>query len=148
MYTELFSEAHAVLAHQYVAGATTEQNTPWINMAHYHRLAICVHVQVVGVTVDMDVEISTSGDGAGENVFTLDSATQLVAADDNTFVIFEIPSEKLGKPTGAPAENYDWVRLEFTPSGAATASIVVYGIEPRFSPVPLTLVDEVVRVGA
>lgn len=140
-YTENFSEANKVLAHDFGVGVTTEQNSAWIQMSLYHRLAVVIHALVVGTTFDVDIEIAT--DASGSNLFTLYRATQLVAADDNNLIIFEIRGEKLGHPTGAPAENYDFVRVEITPSGAATYSSIIYG-NGRYQPATLTLVDEVI----
>lgn len=143
-YTELFGENFAPLVHVYGAAVTTEQNTVWIQVAKYHRIAIVLHALVVGTTLDLDVEVATDDQATG--LWTLPDKTlpQLVAADDNTISVIEIRTDELGKPTGAPSENYDWLRVEITPSAAATYSLVVYGFVPRFGPIDSTLWDAIV----
>lgn len=141
-YTELFSENAAPLAVFSGSGATTEQNSGYVNVGKYHRIAVVLHAIAVGTTLDLDVEITTDGVSAG--LFTLKSITQLGGSDDGDLVVVEIRTDELGKPTGAPSENYDWVNVEITPSGSSTFSCIVYGLMPRYGAVDSTLWDEVV----
>ena len=137
MYTERFSEAHAPLGKYGSASFNSEQNIGWIDMAKYHRIAVVCHAILVGTSLDIDIEIAT--DDNGSKIHTLKSLTQLSGSDDGDLVVIEIRAEELGKPTGAPASNYSHVRVEITPSGTTAASIIVYGIEPRYAPIDSTL---------
>lgn len=141
-YTELFSENFAPIAFLGAGAGTAEQNSGYVNLAKYHRVAIVLHVITTGTTLDLDVEIATDADAA--NVFTFKHITQLVAADDAEIFVVEIRTDELGKPTGASSENYDWLNVEITPSAAAAYSCVVYGFVPRYGPIDSTLWDEIV----
>lgn len=141
-YTELFGENFAPIAKFSGAAATTEQNSGYVYVGKYHRIAVVYHGILTGTTVDLDVEIATNA--AAANVFTLKSIAQLVSADDGVIVVVEVRSDELGKPTGASSENYDFLNVEITPSGAATFSCVVYGFVPRFGPIDSSLWDEIV----
>lgn len=142
-YTETFGESHAPLAHMARVGSTTEQNSGYVNVGKYHRIAVVLHALVVGTTLDIDIEVAN--DNAAANVFTLKHITQLVAADDDVVVVIDIRGDELGKPSGATGQNYDWLNVEVTPSGASTFSCIVYGIVPRFEPVDATLWHEQVH---
>lgn len=143
MYTENFSEAHALLDKMGSASETGTADSGYFSMANYHRIAIVLHAIQVTTTLDVDIEIAT--DNAATGVFTLKSITQLTADDDGAVVVIEVRAEELGKPSGASSYNYDWVNVELTASGAATYSLLVYGIEPRYSPVSATPYAEVVN---
>lgn len=140
--TENFAEYAAPLAKLGATAATTEQNTAWINLSKYHRAAIVLHVIGVGTTLDMDIEIAT--DDAATGLFTFKSITQLDSEADGDIVVVDVRADELGKPSGASAENYDWLRVEITPSGSSAFSCVVYGLEPRYAPIDQTLWAEAV----
>jgi hypothetical protein len=141
-YTEQFSETHKLLAQVHYSGVTTEQNTSWISMQNYHRAAIVISTSTVATSLDADLEIATDASATG--LFTLKSITQLTSSDDNARVVIELQSEELAKPTGASSKEYDYIRLETTPSGAATYTVTIWGLSPRFAPVGVTEWDEVV----
>jgi len=141
-YTQQFSEYTKLLSHNIYEGVTTEQNTTFVNIKNYRRLAIMIVTLDVGTTLDADVEITTDGVSAG--LHTLKSITQFTSGDDAAKTVIEIRDEELSKPTGASSQEYDWVRVETTPSGAATYTVSVFGIEPRYLPVGVTEWDEVV----
>lgn len=141
-YTEEFSEAHALLDKMGDDNAAAEQNSGYFSMALYHRIAIVLHAVQVTTTLDVDVEIAT--DAAGSDAVTLKSITQLTADDDDAVVVIEIRAEELGNPANTTVMNFDYVNVEVTPVGAATYSLLVYGIEPRYKPVTQTPYDEVV----
>ncbi len=146
MYTEQFAEAHAPLAAFGATAATTEQNSGYVNMANYHRIAVVFYVLQTTTTLDVDVEITTDGVSAG--LFTLKSITQLDSSADDKVVVIEIRAEELGYPVNglntASSTNYDWINIEVTPSGACAFTCLVLGIEPRYAPVDQTLYEEVV----
>ena len=142
-YTKLFSEEAAPLAVFGSAAATTEQNSGYVNLAKYHRIAVVLHAIGVGTTLDMDVEIAT--DAAATDVYTLKSMAQMDSEGDGEIVVVEIRTDELG--TCRPArsgENYDWLNVEVTPSGSCAFSCIVYGLVPRYEPVDSTLWDQVI----
>lgn len=141
-YTELFGENFAPLAKFSGSAVSSEQNSGYVNVGRYHRIAVVLHAILVGTTLDMDIEITTDGVSAG--LFTLKSMTQLDGNDDGSIVVAEIRTDELGKPTGASSENYDYLNVELTPSGNATFSCVVYGFVPRIGPVDASLWTEIV----
>lgn len=142
MYTERFDESAKLLADVGYSGVTTEQNTGFINIANYRRVAVVIKAIAVGTTLDADVEITTDGVSAG--LHTLKSITQLGGSDDAAVVLINIRDEELSKPTGASSKEYDWINIETTPSGSCTYVVLVFGLEPRYSPVGNTDYDEVV----
>lgn len=142
MYTENFSEGHAPLAAFGATAATTEQNSGYVNMSKYHRLAIVFYLLQTTTSFDVDVEITTDGVSAG--LFTLKSATQVGSSGDDVIFVIEIRADELGHPEGAPSENYDWVNIEVTPVGASAFTCIVFGCEPRYAPIDQTLWEQVV----
>ncbi len=143
-YTERFTEGHKVLAAIAYSGVTTEQNTSWISLQNYHRAVVMIICNNVTTTLDADIEVSNTGSGNGTNVFTLKSATQLTSGDDTAKVAFEIRSEELSKPVGASSDEYEFIRVETTPDGSGTYTVIVLGISPRTKPVGVSEWDEVV----
>lgn len=142
-YTEEFAEGHKLLSVNFYSGVTTEQNTTFVSLQNYHRVAILIWASNVTTTLDADVEVSTTG-LADSSLHTLKSITQLTSGDDAARVAIEIQSEELSKPTGAPSVEYDYLRVETTPSGSGTYMVAVIGISPRYKPVGVNEWDEVV----
>lgn len=138
MYTERFSEAHAVLAVLNPAVYAAEQNTGYVSLANYHRVAVVIHTGYLLGDVDVDFEQATTTAGAGAK--TLDTGgkdvTVLGATDDNTVRIIEIRTEEFDVTGG-----FDCLNVELTPALSGIIGVIVYGIVSRFKPVPTTLVD-------
>ena len=141
-YTERFSESHKLLAAVSYDGVTTEQNTSWISMQNYRRVAIVIVTDLVGTDFNADLEISNTGTGAGTNVHTLKSITEITADEAN--VVIELRDEELSKPALATSDEYEFFRLETTPDGACNYVVMIFGIEPRYAPVGVTEWDEVI----
>lgn len=142
-YTELFSEVAAPLAAFGATAATTEQNSGYVNVAKYHRVVVLLYALQTTTTLDVDLEITTDGVSAG--LFTLKSITQLDSGGDDKVVAIELRTDELGKPSGASSENYDWINVEVTPSGASAFTCIVFGLVPRYAPVDQTLWEQVVE---
>lgn len=142
MYTERFSEVHKLLAAVSYDGVSSEQNTSWISMQNYRRVAVIIVTDVVGTDFNADVEVSNTGTGAGTNVHTLKSITEITADEAN--VCIEIRDEELSKPTGATSDEYEFIRVETTPDGTCNYVVLVFGLEPRYAPVGTAEWDEVV----
>lgn len=141
-YTQRFDEYTKLLSKDVYSGVTTEQNTTFVNVKNYRRIAIIIQALAVGTSLDADVEITT--DGVTGGLFTLKSITQLGGSDDSDIVLINIRDEELSKPSGASSEQYDWIRVETTPSGSGTYVVLVLGLEPRFSAVGTTEWDQVI----
>lgn len=141
-YTERFSEVHKLLAAVSYDGVSTEQNTDWLDLSHYHRAAIVIITDVVGTDFNADIEISNTGIGAGTNVHTLKSITQVTADEAN--IVIELRGEELSKPANASSDEYRYFRVETTPDGTCNYVVLVFGISPRYAGVGVSEWDEVV----
>lgn len=126
-----------------LVGVTTEQNTGYVSIANYVRVAILIHALAVGTTLDADVEIATSA--AAANAVTLKSITQLASDDDGAQICIELRPDELSNPaiSGAADDGYQYINLEVTPSGSATVSVQILGV-PRNKGEASTAWDEVV----
>ncbi len=136
-----FAEAFAPFHKSALVAVTTEQNTGYLAIASYQRIAILIHALVVTTTLNIDIEIGTSA--AGANAHTLKSATQRVAADDNKLIVFDIRPDELSNPSGTAIREFTHLNVEVTPDGAATVSVIVLGI-PAYAPADQTLWAEAV----
>lgn len=142
MYTQRFDEYAKLLKDVGYSGVTSAQDTGYVNIANYRRVAIIIKAIAVGTTLDADIEIATDDSATG--VYTLKSITQLEAADDAAVVLVNVRDEELSKPALASSSQYDWINVETTPSGSGTYVVLVFGLEPRYAPVGTTEWDEVV----
>lgn len=138
--TERFDEANAILGVLNPASYSTEQNVGYFNVSGYEEVFVLIQFGVIGTTLDVDVEVARDSDGTG--LLTLDSITQLTT--DNGYVGLSIQAEKLPNPTGGTG-NYDWMRVEVTPSGACLVGVVVFGVNPKYKPVAVTGYDELLH---
>lgn len=139
-FTNRISELLQKLASTYASGATTEQNTSYVDVSKFHRIFVELSVINVGTSLDMDIEVATDTDGG--NLATLKSITQLTEAggDDGSTVVVEIRAEELN----IAGVHHRYLRAEQTPNGAGTWVCHIWGAEPRYAPVPTTALDEVV----
>ncbi|MCK6580352.1 MAG: hypothetical protein L6Q98_19840 [Anaerolineae bacterium] len=135
-----FAENFVPIDKAALVGVTTEQNTGYVSLQNYLRIAILIHALVVTTTLDVDVEIATSD--AGANAYTAKSITQLVAADDGDLIVIDLRPDELNNPSGGAADDgYAYLNVEVTPSGAATVGVVVLGV-PRYKGTPGTEWDQ------
>lgn len=141
-YNERFDEYVKLLADVGYSGVTTEQNTGYINIKNYRRIAIIIKAINVTTTLDADLEITTDGVSAG--LKTLKSITQLTGGDDADCVLINLRDEEMSHPDSASSVEYDWINLETTPSGSATYTVLVFGLDPRSKPVGATEWDQVI----
>lgn len=124
-----FGEEFAVVDTGLFSGVTTEQNTGYVSIADYLRIAIVIHALVVGTTLDVDIEIGTSSGGA--DAVTLKSITQLGASADGAVVVIDVRPDELSNPAGTAVNEFSFLNVEVTPSGSATVSVLVLG-QPRY----------------
>jgi len=143
-YTEQFAEVHYPLANEppdtFAFGAAF--NVGWVSMENYHRIAIVVHIgdMVATSTINMRVMEGLTAAGGTPLAIAGKASTALTAAggDGNEIVVFEIRSEEL-------TPGYTWVNLEVTVAVAdSELSVIYYGIEPRYAPVPTANWSEIV----
>lgn len=138
------TETHELLAVINPATYSSEQSTTWVNVARYDRITVIINAGDIGTSLDADIELAT--DDSGTNLHTLKSITQLTQAggDDNANVAINIVAEELSNPASAPADEYDYLRVETTPSGNCIYGVEVWGYNSRYLPVPTTNIDEIV----
>ena len=142
-YTEQFSEVNAVLETlDSDARAAGNYNTGWVSVSTYHRQAIILNTgdMAQGATLDLIIQEATDVAGAGVLAIAGKAITQLTQAggDGNDTVVIEVRSEEL-------TPGYSFIRAQATVANAAVdMAVIVLGIIPRYPPVPLTNVTEVV----
>ncbi len=137
-YTETFYEVHCPLAKIDPASYAAEQNTARVFVGNYHRFGVLLSVGAIaaGGTLDMDIEQHTASAGGTTKNITGKSITQLTQAggDGNDLVWVEVQCEELDVDGG-----FDYVSVEVTPATAASIfGVVLWGLIPRFPPVPTT----------
>ena len=140
-YTERFSEVAAYLGGINPASYTSEQNSGYVSLANYHRAVIIIHAGVLGQNVDIDIEAAQDTSGTGPGSFDTASKDILLTAttDNNTVSVIEIRTEELDIAGGD-----DCINVEATPAGAsAIFGVQIWGLVPRFAPVPTTTLDSV-----
>src|SRR3990167_3785639 len=138
--TERFDEANAILGQLVPASYSSEQNIALFNVSGYEEIFVLIQFGAIGTTLDVDIEVARDADATG--LLTLDSITQLSV--DNGYVGLSIQAEKLVNPTGGSG-NYDWMRIEVTPSGACLVGVIVFGVNPKYKPVDVTGYDELIH---
>ncbi|MDZ4771210.1 MAG: hypothetical protein SGJ24_18975 [Chloroflexota bacterium] len=126
-----FAEQYAPIDRAAYVAVTAEQNSGYVALTSYTRIAILIHAITVTTTLDVDIEIATSAAGANER--TLKSMTQLVAADDDVIVCIDVRPDELTSPAGTTVNEFTHLNVEVTPNGAATLSVIVLGV-PRSQP--------------
>jgi hypothetical protein len=142
-FTQEYSECAAILgvlnSDQRAAG---NYNTAWADVSTYHRAAVIINVGDMAATATLNVIIQEAQDAAGTGVAAIagKAITQLTQAggDGDDIVIMELRSEEL-------TPGFDFIRAQATVANAAVdLALEVVGLIPRFPPVPLTNVTEVV----
>lgn len=142
MYTNQDYARRDLLAVIYPASYTTVQDSGWVDVSTYHRVVVEIFVGAIAATgtLDVDVEQATDTSGAGAKNITGKSITQLTDADGDDPIKIEIRMSELDTNN-----RYDAINVEATPLVAASIfAIAVYGIIPRFAPVPTTLYTEII----
>ena len=145
MYTERFSEVHYPLAvdHADSLGAGTTY-TAYVSLQNYHRAVAVIDVGDMAGTATFIVQVmqATSIVGAGAKVIAGKAITIMTQAggDGNEIRCIEVKAEELDVDGG-----FDCIALRFIYAAAATEfSAILYGIEPRYAPVPTTNWAEIV----
>jgi len=138
-YTERWTEVCYPLAEINPASYTQPQDTDYVSLANYHRAVVVMHMGAMLGTQDLALYQATDTLGTGAKAITGKSITQLTAADDNARVAIELQTEELDVDGG-----FDCIAACTTPGGANIFELTIYGIIPRFPPVPTTNWDEVV----
>jgi len=125
--------------------AAGTHNTDWVSLKNYHRAWIVLDVGDMNATSTLDLAIQQATDTSGTSAKAMDPAkaiTQLTAAgsDDDSLVCIELQTEELDV-----SNSFDCIRAQLTVANAnVQASLIVYGVESRFEPVPTTNWEETV----
>jgi hypothetical protein len=145
MYTERFTETHALLATHYpLTRQVATHVSDWVLMANYHRAFFEVLVGAMGAAATLDADLQQASDATGTGVKAISgkSITQLTQAgtDDNSPVGIELRTEELDVNGG-----FEYVRFRVIIGVADCAySATLRGCCPRYAPVSTTVYDEVV----
>ncbi len=141
-YTNRFSEIACLLGKidpdNYAAA---EYNTGWVLMENYHRAVLMVHTGDMAVGATLDIHLEEGIDAVGSTRNNVKVATQLSQAngDENDTAIVEFQTEEFNVDGG-----YEYLNAEVTVGGGAVDFVAeLWGIEPRYPPVPLTFITEV-----
>jgi hypothetical protein len=127
--TERFS-LEGVISPQSVDGATV--SSPWISMAQLGYLCAIVAAGAIADTGTLDGAFvqATSAAGAGEKAVTGKSMTQLLTANDDDQVFFNVSEDDLDTANG-----FTHVQLQLTAATAASlVSAVLLGFDANYSP--------------
>jgi hypothetical protein len=144
-YTEAFDEVHelvASLSSQAANGTVGEHNTGWFYAGNFHRFQVVLTAGEPGgaSTIDVDVEEATDNAGTGIQTIAGKTITQLAAADAGETVQIRLRTEEMDVPN-----DYDWLQIEVTVAvNTYTYDLKVWGIIPRFAPVSVTNIAEIV----
>lgn len=148
-FTERFTEKHypliTVAPTTYQAAAAVD--TAYVSLANYHRAALVIHLGNVSATGTVTFQIRQATNTSGGSVKGIPTTagqskitTALANADDNGIVVIELRTEELDVANG-----FDCVGVRYdVDTDTADFSAILYGIEPRFSPVTSTGFNEIV----
>ena len=148
-YTERFSEVHYPLVNVVpaVKSPAGEVISSYVSLANYHRAVLVIHTGAIAATGTVAVRLlqaTTTGGASAKGIPT--TATQdkittvLTTADANSVIVIELRTEELDVANG-----FDCVAIGFdVDTDTVAMSAILYGIEPRFMPVPTTNYNEVV----
>lgn len=148
-FTERFSETHAVLAsiNLAVKSPAAKQYSAYVSLKNYHRAAAVFHIGAVAATGTVVLEIVQAQNSSGAGVKGIPTTaaqskktTVLTTADANSVCIIELRTEEMDIANGfehvAIAHDVD--------TDTVGLAGILYGIEPRYAPVPVTNVNEIV----
>jgi len=116
----------------------------YANLKDYHRAWFVIDVgnMVAGATLAAGIQQATNTSGGSVKAITDKTITQLTQAggDAESLVCIELQTEELDVDGG-----FDCVRFYVTVANANVEySAILYGVEPRFAPVPTTNWQEIV----
>jgi len=138
-YCEKMYEIAYPLAYLHSADKTAGTHaSSWVSLKNYHRAWIVLDVGDMNATATLDLKLQEATDTSGTSAKDISgkAITQLTQAggDDNSLVCIELQTEELDV-----ANNFDCIRAQVTVANAnVQASLIVYGVESRFEPVPTT----------
>jgi len=119
-------------------------NGSFVSLANYHRAFLMISVGEMQATATLAASIrqATSTAGAGAKAITGKSITVLTQAggDGDQLVCIELDASELDSSNLFHAISVRMV----TAVAAVEYSYILYGVEPRFAPVPTTNFTEIV----
>lgn len=143
-YTARFSENFELLGSlspETANGTVGEHNTGYVSLENFHRVIIMITAGEAGgaSTIDVDVEEGTSAAGAGAQNIAGKTITQLVAADEGDTVYIELRTAELDVNN-----DYSFINVEVTIAvDTFTSDVKIFGFTPRFAPVDVTNIAEI-----
>lgn len=144
-FTQRFSEGAYPLAAEHAdsIGAGTSY-TSYVSLKNYHRAVAVIDVgdMASNATADFSIVQAQDSSGTGVKAITGKAATQLTQAggDGNEIIVIELRGEELDIANG-----FEHVAIKMIIGvDAVELSAILYGIEPRFKPVPTTNWSEIV----
>jgi hypothetical protein len=148
-YTERFSEVHYPLVNvpPGVKSATSEVVSAYVSLANYHRAVLVIHTGAIAASGTVVVRLIQAKDTGGTTPIgipttsTQDKLTStLTTADANSVIVIELRTEELSVNLG-----YECVAIGYdVDTDTVAMSAILYGVEPRFAPVPTTNYNEIV----
>jgi hypothetical protein len=144
-YTNQVSEVMYPLAtHHPLTRQSATHVSNWVSLANYHRAWFFLDAGVFGqgTTVNAGLQQATSVAGAGAKAIAGKTITVLTkaGADDNSLDCIELQTEELDVDG-----RFEFVRFYVTIAGGDVGySATLFGVEPRFAPVPTTNWNEIV----
>ena len=146
MYTELFSEAHAVLQAVPPQSVNKDEDTVYVDMANYHRAVLVLSIGSTSGDVRVELlQCDDPLDDTNEKPIGPWGGDKEAFLDDSypnpALIMIELRTEELDVDGGF---HYVGVHLDTSDGGGANVSYILYGIAPRFMPVPTTLIEEIV----
>ena len=140
MYTARFSELAYPLVAQYSDSfGAGDHDTAYVSLQDYHRAVALINVgdMVQGATLDALLFQATDTAGTSGKAITGKAITQLTQAggDSDTLLCIELDVDG----------GFDCIMLRLTVTDAAVEySAWVFGLSPRYPPVPTTNWEEIV----
>ena len=142
-FTEGWSEVNSILSVLYPdQRAAGVYNSAWGALEEYHRALVIVQVGDMAATATLDVTIQEANNAIGGGTANIagKAITQLTQAggDGDDIVLLEVRGEEL-------TPGFGFIRAHCTIANAAVdLAVLVLGTVPRYPPVPLTNVTEVI----
>ena len=148
-YTNRFSEVVVPLLDVIPVlrtAAAAVVSADFADLGNYHRAVLVVHTgaMVSGTGLEIQLLQATSAIGAGAKGIPTDLAPEKILEldgdDDDSIFVIELRAEELDINNG-----FHFVGISYDVDDQnATFSAILFGIEPRYAPVPVTAYAEIV----
>jgi len=141
---ELFTEANRLSVIVPASRTSAEATTGWLSMRDYHKAVavLLCGALAANATVDLAIYQATDDAGTGAKLVTGKQITTLGGGDDNATAVIELDSSELDV-----TNLFDWINVQLLVGGAAACltAVLVARYQPRFKPVGVTNLTEVIE---